>query len=90
MPPDLKAATLTEMRVGFRPMSKDGLPLLGQPPSAPGLIIATGLGRCGLTVVPYVGRLAAKFALGGTPELDIASLDPERPMTPPTNGFQPS
>jgi D-amino-acid dehydrogenase len=60
----LKNATLEEIRVGFRPMSKDGLPLLGQPSSTTGLILATGLGRYGLTLGPYVGRLAAQLAAG--------------------------
>jgi D-amino-acid dehydrogenase len=62
--PGLKNATLEEIRVGFRPMSKDGLPLLGQPSSTTGLILATGLGRYGLTLGPYVGRLAAQLAAG--------------------------
>ncbi|MBV8901629.1 MAG: FAD-binding oxidoreductase [Verrucomicrobia bacterium] len=76
--PGLKRATLTEIRVGFRPMTRDGLPLLGRPRSMPGLVIATGLGRYGLTVGPYVGLLAAQLATGETPQLDVACFDPER------------
>ena len=76
--PDLKTATLAEIRVGFRPMTRDCLPLLGRPGSIPGLVIATGLGRYGLTVGPYVGRLAAQLAVGETPELDVACFEPER------------
>jgi D-amino-acid dehydrogenase len=76
--PGLRTATLKEIRVGFRPMTRDGLPLLGQPGSRPGLVIATGLGRYGLTVGPYVGRLAAQLATGETPELDLACFEPER------------
>ncbi len=62
--PGLKEATLAEIRVGFRPLSKDGLPLLGRVPSISGLVIATGLGPHGLTVGPYVGSLAAQLAVG--------------------------
>jgi D-amino-acid dehydrogenase len=58
--PGLKNATLEEIRVGFRPMTRDGLPVFGQPPSTTGLILATGLGRYGLTLGPYVGRMAAE------------------------------
>jgi D-amino-acid dehydrogenase len=76
--PGLKTATLMEIRVGFRPMTQDGLPLLGRLRPVPGLIIATGLGRYGLTVGPYVGRLAAQLAVGETPDLDIACFEPER------------
>src|ERR1700746_3314648 len=50
--PELQKASLTEIRVGFRPVSKDGLPLLGRIPSVPGLVIATGLGPYRLTVGP--------------------------------------
>jgi D-amino-acid dehydrogenase len=77
--PGLKNATLEEVRVGFRPMSRDGLPLLGQPASTTGLILATGLGRYGLTLGPYVGLLAAQMALGEPPSLDPACFSPDRP-----------
>jgi D-amino-acid dehydrogenase len=76
--PGLKSATLTEIRVGFRPMSRDGLPLLGRPSRTPGLVIATGLGRYGLTVGPYVGFLAAMLAVGITPEMSFAWFEPDR------------
>jgi D-amino-acid dehydrogenase len=76
--PELQQATLTEIRVGFRPMSKDGLPLLGRIPSVPGLVIATGLGPYGLTVGPYVGLLAAQLAVGKTPAQDISAFEPAR------------
>jgi D-amino-acid dehydrogenase len=77
--PGLKSATLTEIRVGFRPMSQDGLPLLGQPGSTAGLILATGLGRYGLTLGPYVGLLAAQLALKEPTSLDLSDFSPNRP-----------
>ena len=77
--PGLKSATLTEIRVGFRPMSQDGLPLLGQPGSTAGLILATGLGRYGLTLGPYVGLLAAQLALKVPTSLDLSDFSPNRP-----------
>jgi len=76
--PGLKSATLAEIRVGFRPISKDGLPLLGHPSSTSGLVIATGLGRYGLTVGPFAGLLAAKLALGETPGISVAGFEPDR------------
>jgi D-amino-acid dehydrogenase len=76
--PGLSSATLAEIRVGLRPMSRDGLPLLGRPRGVDGLVIATGMGRYGLTVGPYVGRLAAQIAVGQTPEIDIEAFAPER------------
>jgi D-amino-acid dehydrogenase len=77
--PGLKNATLAEVRVGFRPMSQDGLPLLGQPGSTTGLILATGLGRYGLTLGPYVGMLAAQLALNEPTLLDLSCFSPDRP-----------
>jgi len=76
--PGLKNATLEEMRVGFRPMSRDGLPIIGPPASMTGLFLATGLGRYGLTLGPYVGLLAAELALGKTPSSDSSCFSPER------------
>jgi len=76
--PGLKNATLAEIRVGFRPMTDDGLPSLGRPSGITGLVIASGLGRYGLTVGPYAGLLAATVAVGQTPELDLSWFAPDR------------
>ncbi|MBV8142837.1 MAG: FAD-dependent oxidoreductase [Verrucomicrobia bacterium] len=76
--PGLKSATIEEIRVGLRPMSSDGLPLLGMPVSATGLVVATGLGRYGLTLGPYVGLLAAQLTVGKTPSSDCSCFRPDR------------
>ena len=76
--PDLETATLAEVRVGLRPMTKDGLPLLGSPSQIQGLIIATGMGRYGLTVGPYAGRLAAQLATGQPTDIDLGPYAPDR------------
>jgi D-amino-acid dehydrogenase len=76
--PALKKATLAEIRVGFRPMTKDGLPSVGRPSSISGLVIATGLGRYGLTVGPYAGLLAATVVMGQIPEADLSWFAPDR------------
>jgi D-amino-acid dehydrogenase len=76
--PDLQKATLAEVRVGLRPMTKDGLPLIGRPSQLQGLIIATGMGRYGLTVGPYAGRLAAQLAARQSTEIDLTPYKPDR------------
>ena len=76
--PGLKSATLEEVRVGFRPMSGDGLPLFGSLASTAGLVVATGLGRYGLTLGPYVGLLAAQLVVGQTPSSDCSCFRPDR------------
>ncbi len=78
--PDLEKATLTEVRVGLRPMTKDGLPLIGRPAQLQGLIIATGMGRYGLTIGPYAGRLAAQVAIAQSTEIDLVPYTPDRQM----------
>jgi D-amino-acid dehydrogenase len=76
--PGLKNATLAEIRVGFRPMTEDGLPSIGRPSGISGLVIATGMGRYGLTVGPYAGLLAATVAIGQMPEADLSWFAPDR------------
>jgi len=76
--PGLADATHLETRVGFRPMSPDGQPLLGTVPGMEKLVIANGLGPSGLTISPFAGAIAARLALGEPPGLDLAPYDPLR------------
>jgi len=79
MAPGLATATYLETRVGFRPMSPDGRPVLGPVPGTDGLVVATGLGPTGLTMGPYAGAIAARLALGEQPGVDLAPFSPLRP-----------
>jgi D-amino-acid dehydrogenase len=74
--PGLAAATLLETRIGFRPVTADGCPLLGT--VADDVIVAAGNGPEGLTAGPWMGRLAAELVLGKEPAMDIAPFDPAR------------
>ncbi len=58
--PGLAAATVIETRVGFRPASADGLPLLGAVRGVDGLFVGNGLGAVGLTIGPFAGRAAGR------------------------------
>jgi D-amino-acid dehydrogenase len=80
--PGLGAATLVETRVGFRPVSLDGWPLLGQVRNVEGLVIGNGLGAAGLTIGPLAGRLLADVVLDRQPALDLAPFDPLRRHEP--------
>jgi D-amino-acid dehydrogenase len=77
--PGLAEATVLETRVGFRPVTADGLPLLGALPGVDGVVVATGLGANGLTYGPLTGVLAAALALGEDPLLDLTAFRPDRP-----------
>lgn len=76
--PGLADATLLETRIGFRPASEDGLPLLGSLTEHPDVLIATGFGAGGLTLAPFAGTLIADLALGEQPSFDLAPYEPER------------
>lgn len=69
--PGLADATLDEVRVGLRPASPDGLPLLGRIPGCERLYVATGHGASGLQLGPYSGALMADLALGQSSALDL-------------------
>jgi D-amino-acid dehydrogenase len=75
--PGLREAELAETRIGFRPVTGDGRPLLG--PLANGLIIATGHGPEGLTAGPWSGLAVALLALGQPPVTDLTPFGPSRP-----------
>ncbi len=74
--PGLAAATLLEVRVGLRPVSKTGLPILGALPGHPGGFVATGHGASGLTYGPWSAAAVTDLALGADPGVDLAPFAP--------------
>lgn len=74
----LADAEPVETRVGLRPVSRDGLPVLGAAPDVEGAYLATGHGPTGLTLGPYSGALVADLVRGVDPEADLSAFDPER------------
>jgi glycine/D-amino acid oxidase-like deaminating enzyme len=69
--PGLAAWTLSEIRIGFRPLAEDSRPKLGPAPGIDNLFVANGLGPSGLTMGPYAGALLADAVLGKTPKLAL-------------------
>jgi D-amino-acid dehydrogenase len=80
--PGLREAEIVETRIGFRPSTSDGRPVLGR--LTDGLIIATGHGPEGLTAGPWSGQAVAQLVLGEPPATDLAPFDPARfrPVNP--------
>ena len=66
------------MRVGLRPLSADGLPVLGEIPGAHGVYVATGHGPSGLQLGPYSAKIVAEMMLGGQPAVDITPFRADR------------
>ena len=76
--PGLADATVGDLRVGLRPATPDGAPVLGAVRGCRGLWAATGTGPQGLTLGPYCGQLIADAILGRSQEIDLSPYAPER------------
>jgi len=62
---------------GLRPMSVDGLPIVGPLGGVEGLSVATGHGMLGLTFAPVTGQMIARLVLGEG-DARLAGLSPAR------------
>ncbi len=76
--PGLSRGTLREVRVGFRPATPDGLPILGRIPGFEHVYIATGHGPTGLTLGPHAGAVVVDLIRGATIDLDLTPYAAER------------
>ncbi|NUP21534.1 MAG: FAD-binding oxidoreductase [Streptomyces sp.] len=72
--PGLFGATVSETRVGLRPVNAPGPALIG--PLTDRVIVATGLSAYGLTAGPFTGEIVAALALGEEPPIDITPYAP--------------
>lgn len=63
---------------GLRPVTPDGLPVLGRAPGYQNLFVAAGHQMLGLHCAPASGRLLAELVLGETPSFDPAPFRAER------------
>lgn len=65
MLPGAWGATFLEARAGLRPATDDGLPIIGESPSAPGLIYATGHYRNGVLLAPLTAQMVGELIVDG-------------------------
>jgi glycine/D-amino acid oxidase-like deaminating enzyme len=68
--PGLGRCPVLARQACFRPVMRDGLPLIGPVASAPGAFVATGHSVWGMLNAPATGDLMADLVLGRTPKLD--------------------
>jgi len=80
--PGLADAEVREIRVGLRPLTPDGLPVLGDVPGVAGIFLVTGHGPTGLTLGAYSGKLVAAQMLGKAPETDLSPFGVARFSSP--------
>ena len=76
--PSLNRAEVRRTWSGLRPMTPDGLPILGGEPRLQGLWYATGHGRNGILLAGLSGLLLRQLLQGETPAEDLAPFSPAR------------
>ena len=70
---------MVEQTACLRPLSSDGLPLIGPVPGLRGAYLATGHGRQGILQAPPTGRAIADLIVDGkTDLLDLSAFTPAR------------
>jgi glycine/D-amino acid oxidase-like deaminating enzyme len=75
----LAAATITRRQACYRPVTEDGLPLIGRLPKVKGAYVATGHGPWGMLNAPATGlALAELIADGAAQTVDLRPFDPAR------------
>lgn len=76
--PRLAGAGLQRGWCGLREMTPDDHGLLGPVPDAPGLWVAAGFSGHGFMHAPAVADVLARWLTTGAPDLDVATLAPDR------------
>lgn len=70
--PSFSTAQIVDSRIGFRPFTKNHLPVFGSLPNYHGLMIANGLGASGLTTAPFIGKQLAKKITGEKTDVPLS------------------
>ena len=75
----LASATIIRRQACYRPVTDDGLPLIGCVPGVAGAYVATGHGPWGMLNAPATGLALAELIAGGAAKVvDLRAFDPAR------------
>jgi glycine oxidase len=77
--PESRVATLQQVRVGLRPASRDGLPIIGPFPDEPRVVATTGHYRNGVLLAPVTAAIVCDYLIEGR-------IDPATRWTVPGPG----
>jgi len=75
---DTERAEVRSQWCHLRPMTPDGLPIIGQTRCIENAWVAAGHGMLGLTQGPITGQLLADWIVDGQPQMDLSLLSPDR------------
>jgi glycine/D-amino acid oxidase-like deaminating enzyme len=79
MSPVLAGSHVLASQACYRPVTEDGLPLIGAIPGARGAYVATGHGVWGILNAPATGEAVAELILDGAARtVDLSPFDPAR------------
>jgi glycine oxidase len=76
--PALAGASLVQQTACLRPVTPDGLPVLGRVPEWDGAYVTTGGGTKGILLAPAMGKAIADLILTGHTALPVSPCDPGR------------
>jgi glycine/D-amino acid oxidase-like deaminating enzyme len=76
--PAFRAERIIARQACFRPVTQDGLPLIGKVAGSEGIYIATGHNVWGILNAPATGEALAGMIAGHRPRVDLAPFDPKR------------
>ena len=72
--PSLDEANVVNHLFGIRPLSADGMPIIGPAPGLDGLFLATGHGTKGIHLSPATAMLTADYIVNGSATKDVPSI----------------
>jgi glycine/D-amino acid oxidase-like deaminating enzyme len=76
--PAFRAERIVARQACFRPVTQDGLPLIGKVSGSEGVYIATGHNVWGILNAPATGEALAELIAGHRPHVDLSAFDPRR------------
>ena len=76
--PGLSDTKIIRQTACLRPMSADGLALLGRAPNLANVYMANGGGRKGVLYGPAMGSIVADLLAAGRTDMDVSAYRPER------------
>lgn len=76
--PALADAEVVAAQACYRPVTRDGLPLMGSVPGVAGAYVATGHSVWGMLNAPATGEAIAELITGASTTVDLAAFNPAR------------